>query len=71
MPKVLYQEIGEMFGQIKERYDICTQCELFDKETKLCDECGCYMPFKVTLPLVSCPIGKWGNKKEEENKEQT
>jgi len=27
------------------------------------------MPVKITIPLTSCPLGKWEEKKEEENKE--
>lgn len=42
----------------KKRYAVCVEC---DKITKIrtCKECGCFMPFKVRLSGVECPIGKW------------
>ena len=54
---------------IKDRFDICDSCEKFNRSTYTCKECGCFMPVKITIPLTSCPLGKWEEKKEEENKE--
>lgn len=41
------------------RYEICTSCEFFQPENKICLKCGCYMPLKTIIPLMKCPIGKW------------
>jgi hypothetical protein len=42
----------------KERINICKAC---DKLTsiKICKECGCFMPLKVTLEKAKCPLNKW------------
>lgn len=41
------------------RYQICLQCENFFKKFKTCNKCHCFMPFKVKLSSMSCPVGKW------------
>tara|TARA_B110000503_G_C7123240_1_gene403440 strand:- start:1642 stop:1815 length:174 start_codon:yes stop_codon:yes gene_type:complete len=43
----------------KERYEICKACDAFNKNTKECRECGCFMPLKVVLPFIKCPLNKW------------
>ena len=48
-------------------YDICIQCENFNSTIKTCKLCNCFMPVKAALPGTECPIGKWSNKKEEDN----
>lgn len=42
----------------QERVDICNEC---DKLTalKMCQMCGCIMPFKTWLKDSKCPLGKW------------
>lgn len=42
-----------------ERYSLCLDCPLFNKVTKTCTECGCFMAAKTKLALAVCPIGKW------------
>ena len=42
----------------KAKYAICKQCEFFN-EYKFCKQCGCFMPIKVLIPGVECPINKW------------
>ena len=42
----------------KSRYDICKQCEHLTK-LKFCDECYCFMPVKVRIKGVECPLKKW------------
>ena len=42
-----------------EKMKICLQCEEFIKLTRQCKKCGCFMPLKVMLPGMKCPIGKW------------
>lgn len=41
------------------RMSICERCDRFDKESKRCKECGCFMRMKVKIPDMKCPIGKW------------
>jgi hypothetical protein len=43
----------------KKRYAICLDCEEISK-IRTCNKCGCFMPLKVRLSGVECPIGKWG-----------
>jgi hypothetical protein len=42
------------------RYTICQQCEHFVHAVKFCNVCKCFMPVKVKLEAVRCPVGKWG-----------
>jgi hypothetical protein len=41
------------------KLDICNTCENYKVKIKMCTQCHCYMPIKVNLPFVRCPIGKW------------
>lgn len=41
------------------RYEICKQCDRFNKKFLFCEECKCFMPVKVRLKQVSCPLQKW------------
>ena len=43
----------------QERFEICDECEFFDKDSTRCEECGCFMKLKVNLADTKCPIGKW------------
>jgi membrane protease subunit (stomatin/prohibitin family) len=42
---------------------ICEECPKFTK-LKFCEECGCFMPVKVKLKDVKCPLDKWSEVKE-------
>jgi len=42
-----------------ERAGICQRCEHYQRSTRQCKECGCFVNFKVILENSSCPIGKW------------
>jgi hypothetical protein len=44
----------------KSRMDICNDCDSLMKPVKICKECYCFMPAKVLIPIVECPLGKWG-----------
>ena len=44
---------------MKERLDICNQCEFLRKGSQRCKLCGCFMTLKTTLKQAKCPIGKW------------
>jgi len=43
----------------KDRYSICKSCESFQPLLKICSQCGCFMPAKVTLAAAYCPSKKW------------
>ena len=43
----------------QERFEICNDCDMFDKKTTRCKECGCFMKIKINLADVKCPIDKW------------
>jgi hypothetical protein len=51
--------------QINIRYEICLQCDSFDKVNKECMECGCNINNKrifmnkLAWADQKCPIGKW------------
>lgn len=46
-------------GKIKERINICTNCEDLDKQQARCNLCGCYMNTKVRFEVAKCPANKW------------
>lgn len=52
MPLIAKKEIAQ------ERYNICKSCPAFTSAL-LCSKCNCFMPVKVKLAMVSCPVGKW------------
>lgn len=45
--------------QSLERLGHCSQCPSFNKDTFICNECGCLMRLKVLIPISKCPLGKW------------
>jgi hypothetical protein len=45
----------------QQRFAHCKTCEKFIKLTQMCNVCGCFMPVKVKLQPVSCPIQKWSH----------
>lgn len=46
-------------NKIKERINICTNCENLDKQQARCNLCGCYMNTKVRFEAAKCPANKW------------
>ena len=42
-----------------EKYAFCLECDRFQRFIKRCKECGCFMPLKVNVPGLHCPIDKW------------
>lgn len=52
-------------AEIYYRYDICQQCERFDKERSECMECGCSINNKkifmnkLAWADQECPLQKW------------
>lgn len=51
--------------EILYRYNICEQCEEFDRNKKQCNVCGCYLSKKkkflnkLAWADQECPKGKW------------
>jgi hypothetical protein len=45
--------------KIKEREKICIECSKFNKESKRCYLCGCYMEVKWKFKKSECPIKMW------------
>lgn len=51
--------------QIKQRYSICTQCEMFDAKNSQCLICGCNLSTnkifinKLAWADQECPLKKW------------
>lgn len=43
----------------EKRFSICKSCDKFNKGTKTCQVCGCFMPAKTKFARASCPINKW------------
>lgn len=43
----------------KARIEICNRCNLFNKNSGRCEECGCFITIKVKMDFEQCPLGKW------------
>ena len=64
------QEHGQK-ALTKARLEACGACKLYNRETKQCTKCGCYMDIKAKLStnrnpfnlgrieVTHCPIGAW------------
>ncbi len=59
VPKFLHRFLIFDDKILKERWDICNNCEFLNKKLK-CEQCGCFMRLKTRMGKMSCPIGKWG-----------
>jgi len=45
--------------KLSEREELCNNCSQFNKESKRCYMCGCYMAVKWKFNASSCPVGMW------------
>ena len=45
----------------KKRYKTCKECVEFNNTVKVCTVCYCFMPAKVLIKNINCPLGKWRN----------
>ena len=45
--------------KLKNRESICNDCSQFNRESKRCYLCGCYMEVKWKFKASSCPISMW------------
>ena len=54
---------GKVSREVREeRYETCKQCPSFNKNSKRCGECGCFMEAKTWVggnPDLLCPLKKW------------
>lgn len=61
----MLESLDTFFGvnakQVKQRTDICNNCEYKEKVLKIprCVKCGCVIPLKVKISKAKCPEGKW------------
>jgi hypothetical protein len=44
---------------VQKRLDICNDCSQFNKESKRCYLCGCFMEHKIKFTSSACPASKW------------
>lgn len=42
-----------------ERLQICNECSQFNKQSKRCYLCGCFMENKIKFNSSKCPASKW------------
>lgn len=45
--------------EYERRLSICNDCESFEKSSKRCSLCGCFMSTKAKLSTANCPALKW------------
>lgn len=45
--------------KVADREKICNGCSQFNKESKKCYLCGCYMVVKWKFKAAACPINMW------------
>jgi hypothetical protein len=43
----------------RQRLEICEKCDFYQSNSKICDQCGCFLPLKTTMANMKCPIDKW------------
>jgi len=56
-------------GEVGKRIAICKECPELNK-LNFCRQCGCFMPAKVRIPQVSCPLLKWDSMNVEDSKDK-
>ena len=45
--------------KMKKREEICQDCSQFNRDSKRCYLCGCYMEVKWKFKSAECPISMW------------
>jgi len=45
--------------KLKQRQSICEDCSQFNKDSKRCYLCGCFMEVKWKFQASSCPTSLW------------
>lgn len=46
-------------SKVKQRTEICYDCENLEKNNIRCKLCGCYMLTKIRFDAAKCPSNKW------------
>ena len=49
----------ELKNKAEQRLATCNSCDKYNKDTKRCLMCGCFMEVKVFLLNSQCPLKKW------------
>ena len=57
IPQFLKDIVRELSETAQKRAAICDTCD--QRKGNLCDHCGCFIDFKVNLPIPTCPLKKW------------
>ena len=65
---ILKSLFRDRYNVSQERLKICSTCPYYENMIGRCQKCGCFMEFKTLMMEASCPIGKWKDNKEEEDK---
>jgi hypothetical protein len=45
--------------KLKKREETCNDCSQFNRDSKRCYLCGCYMQVKWKFESATCPISMW------------
>ena len=53
------------------RLEICSSCENFNPDKRICNTCGCLLEIKTSWASEKCPIDKWNSEIEVKNQELT
>ena len=49
----------QMKKEAKEKMKICLLCDEMNKSIKTCKQCNCFLPAKVLVTGLHCPLDKW------------
>lgn len=53
------KKLASAQDKAKARIEICNRCNLLNKDSGRCEECGCFVTIKVKMDFEQCPLGKW------------
>jgi hypothetical protein len=48
-----------MTPRTEERIETCIGCDSYDRVSRMCARCGCFMPIKWRIGVATCPDDKW------------
>ena len=44
------------------RAEICATCPSLNEKEYRCNECGCFLKWKIAMKTSTCPLNNWENK---------
>ena len=50
---------------LRQRMEICHQCEFYRKSDGTCSKCGCFIRLKANLTTEACPVDRWAGEAAE------